>query len=150
MGTNLKEYAEQHPQQEPERERQAIEQTAKTYRERQQERETVEQLKASIMQQLEEGNEPQFILYTAIKAIGIATQDPAWTAAGQKILDKVYEDLAQQSFITDNAAIAAARLEEIKIGYNEKLKQKLTAQLSSHRRIERALQEALNELGREP
>lgn len=143
MGKSLEEYAKQHPQQEPEQERQAIASTAKTYRERQQERETVDQLKASIMQQLEQGNEPQFILYTALKAIGLLTHDEQWAEAGQKTLDNVYADLAQQSFLTDNAAIAAARLDTMQTAYNEKLRRQLKSQLNGYRRIEKALQEAL-------
>ena len=63
MGKTLEEYAAQHPQQEPERERQAIADTARSYQDRQQEREAVEQLKASIAQQMQEGNAPQYILY---------------------------------------------------------------------------------------
>lgn len=140
---SLEEYAAAHPQQEPERERAAIQQAAMTYREREQGRETVAQQKASILQQLEQGNAPQYILYTAIKAIGLLTQDAAWTEAAQKTLDSVYADLAQQSFLTDNAAIAAQRLETMQTDYNDKLRRQLTRQLNGYRRIEKALQEAL-------
>ena len=143
MAKSLEEYAAQHPQQEPERERQSIQEAAKTYQDRQQERERIEQLKASIMRQLEQGNAPQYILYTAIKAIGLLTQDAAWTEAAQKTLDSVYADLAQQSFLTDNAAMAAQRLETMQTDYNDKLRRQLTRQLNGYRRIEKALQEAL-------
>lgn len=143
MAKSLEEYAAQHPQQEPERERQSIQEAAKTYQDRRQERERIEQLKASIMRQLEQGNAPQYILYTAIKAIGLLTQDAAWTEAAQKTLDSVYADLAQQSFLTDNAAIAAQRLETMQTDYNDKLRRQLTRQLNGYRRIEKALQEAL-------
>lgn len=95
MGTTLAEYAAQHPQQEPERERQAIDETARSYREQMQEREQVEGLKASILQQLEQGNAPETILYTALRAIGILTHDAAWTEAAKQTLDSVYADLAQ-------------------------------------------------------
>ena len=95
------------------------------------------------MQQLEQGNEPQFILYTALKAIGLLTHDEQWAEAGQKTLDNVYADLAQQSFLTDNAAIAAARLDTMQTAYNEKLRRQLKSQLNGYRRIEKALQEAL-------
>lgn len=143
MGKSLEEYAAQHPQQEPERERQAIAETARSYQDRQQERETVEQLKTSIAQQLQEGNAPETILYTALRAIGILTHDEAWTEAQQQALDSIYADLAQQSLLTDNAAIAAARLEAMQTQYNEKLRRQLTTQLTGYRRIERALREAL-------
>ena len=143
MAKTLEEYAAQHPQQEPEQERQAIEDTARSYREQMQERETVEGLKASILQQLEQGNAPQYILYTAIKAIGILTHDAEWAEAGRQTLDTVYADLAQQSLLTDNAAIAAQRLDTMQAEYNDKLRRQLTRNLNGYRRIEKALQEAL-------
>jgi len=143
MGTTLAEYAAQHPQQEPERERQAIDETARSYREQMQEREQVEGLKASILQQLEQGNAPETILYTALRAIGILTHDAAWTEAAKQTLDSVYADLAQQSLLTDNAAIAAQRLDGMQAAYNDKLRRQLTRQLNGYRRIEKALQEAL-------
>ena len=143
MAKTLEEYAAQHPQQEPERERQAIEEAARSYREQMQERETVEGLKASILQQLEQGNAPETILYTALRAIGILTHDAAWTEAAKQTLDSVYADLAQQSLLTDNAAIAAQRLDGMQAAYNDKLRRQLTRQLNGYRRIEKALQEAL-------
>ncbi len=143
MGKSLAEYAAQHPQQEPERERQAIAETARSYQDRQQEREAVEQLKASIAQQLQEGNAPQYILYAALRAIGILTHDTEWAEAQKRILDSIYADLAQQSLLTDDAAIAAARLDAMQTQYNDKLRRQLTTQLNGYRRIEKALQEAL-------
>ncbi len=143
MGKSLAEYAAQHPQQEPKRERQAIAETARSYQDRQQEREAVEQLKASIAQQLQEGNAPQYILYAALRAIGILTHDTEWAEAQKRILDSIYADLAQQSLLTDDAAIAAARLDAMQTQYNDKLRRQLTTQLNGYRRIEKALQEAL-------
>ena len=153
MAKTLEEYAAQHPQQEPERERQAIEETARSDGEQMQERETVEGLKASILQQLEQGNAPETILYTALRAIGILTHDEQWTEAGKQTLDKVYADLAQQSFLTDNAAIAAQRLDTMQAEYNDKLRRQLQRNLNGYRRIEKALTEALqaaNALDPEP
>lgn len=143
MGKSLEEYAAQHPQRAPDRERQAMQETARTYSDRQAERETIEQLKASIMRQLEQGNAPENILYTALQAIGLLTHDAQWTEAGQKTLAAVYADLEQQSFLTDTAATAAARLDKLRSAYNDKLRRQLNAQLSGYRRIEKALQEAL-------
>ena len=143
MGKSLAEYAAQNPMQEPERERQAIEETARSYREQMQERETVEGLKASILQQLEQGNAPETILYTALEAIGTATHDEEFIKTGKQCLDKVYADLAQQSFLTDNAAIAAQRLDTMQAEYNDKLRRQLQRNLNGYRRIEKALQEAL-------
>ena len=144
MGIGLLEYAEKNPAQEPpEQEAAAIREAATTYRERQEERQQAEELKASIAQQLERGNAPQYILYTAIKAIGLLTHDPEWTEAQQQSLDNVYADIAQQSLFTDNAAIAAARLEKMKQTYNDKLRQQLLKDLNGYRRIEKAITEAL-------
>ncbi len=142
-GRSLEEYAAQHPQQEPERERQAIAETARSYQDRQQERESVEQLKASIAQQLQEGNAPQYILYAALRAIGILTHDAEWAEAQKQILDSIYADLAQQSLLTDEAAVSAARLDAMQTQYNDRLRRQLTTQLNGYRRIEKALQEAL-------
>ena len=143
MGKTLAEYAAQHPQPEPERERQAIDETARSYRTQMQEREQVEGLKSSILQQMEQGNAPETILYTALRAIGILTNDAEWTEAGKQALDSVYADLAQQSLLTDNAAIAAHRLKQMQADYNDKLRRQLTQKLNGYRRIEKALQEAL-------
>lgn len=149
MGKTLAEYAAQHQQQEPERERQAIAETARICREQAQELEDVETLKASILRQLQQGNAPELILYTALQAIGILTHDPEWAEAGKTCLDSVYEDLAQQSLFADNTAIAAQRLDMMRERYNDKLRRQLLQSLNGYRRIEKALTEALNALDRE-
>ena len=147
MGIGLFEYAAKNPAQDPpEQERQAIEGAARTYRERQEEREQAEELKASIAQQLERGNAPQYILYTALRAIGVLTHDAEWAEAQQQTLDSVYADLAQQSLLTDNAAIAAARLDTMQTQYNDKLRRQLTKSLNGYRRIEKGINEALKAL----
>lgn len=157
MGMSLEEYAVLHPQQESDREREAIAASAQSYRERQreleqgkkqkesilQERERAEQLKESILQQLEQGNAPEIILYTALNAIGLLSSDPKFTEAGQQFLDTVYADLAQQSLLTDNAAVAAHRLDNMQRDYNKRLKNSLTRQLNGYRRIADALNKAL-------
>ena len=139
----LLEYAAQNPAQEPPQERQAIETTARNYREQQEAQETAAALKDSIAQQLKQGNEPQYILYTALKAIGLLTNDPEWTEAQRQRLDKVYADLAQQSLFMDNAAIAAERLEKMQGDYIDRMRRQLTKSLNGYRRIEKALTEAL-------
>ena len=146
MAQGLFEYAEQNPAQEPPQERQAIRNTARTYREAQEQRETAEGLKESIAQQLEQGNAPQYILYTAIKAIGLLTNDADWTERQRETLDGIYSDLAQQSFITDNEAIAAHRLDRMQKEYNDKLRRQLTKSLNGYRRIEKGITEALKAL----
>lgn len=143
MGMTLAEYAAQNPQQEPEQERQTIAETARSYRDQMQERDQVESLKTRILQQLEQGNAPELILYTALQVIGILTHDAEWAEAGRQTLDSVYSDLAQQSLFMDNAAIAAQRLDTMQAEYNEKLRRQLQRNLNGCRRIEKALTEAM-------
>jgi hypothetical protein len=138
---SLEQYAAEHPQQEPEQI--GTPQTINPYREREQLREQAAQAKASIMQQLEQGNAPQTVLYTAITAIGQLTHDPQWAAAATQILDSVFEDLAQQSLLTDNAAVAAQRLDTMQAEYIGKLRRQLQRSQTGYKRLEKALQEAL-------
>lgn len=126
MSLGLFDYAQQNPDiQEPKQEAQAIRDTAQTYRDRQEQQQEVNRLKESILQQLKEGNAPQLILYTALKAIGTATADKAWTETTTGYLDAVYSDLMQESFVTDNAAIAEKRLTEKRAEYVDKARRKL-------------------------
>lgn len=108
-----------------------------------QDRAEAERLKENITAQLEAGAEPQIILYTALKAIGLLTNDPAFTEAAQGKIDAVYSDLAQQSFIQDNNAIAQERLEKMQTEYNDKLRRSINRQLAGYRRVEKALNDVL-------
>ena len=58
-------------------------------------------------------------------------------------LDRVYGDLAQESLLTDNAAIAAQRLDELQAQYRDRLTRQLKSQLNGYQRVKRALEEAL-------
>lgn len=146
MGKSLAEYAAQNPQQEPPREREAMHQTAETIKDRQEAQERAAQLMQSIQTQLEQGNAPQTILYTAIQTIGILSHDAEWAAAAETSLDTVYADLAQQSLLVNEATIAAQRLEQMQEDYNGKLRRQLTRQLSGYQRIAKGLNEALDAL----
>ena len=146
MGKTLAQYAEENPQEMPEAEREQMQRTAtmrEQARERRQDQAHIERLKQSILTQLEQGNAPQYILYTALEAIGTATQDDEFTEAGKKCLDNVYADLAQQSLLTDNAAIAAARIKEMHDNYNDRLRRQLEKQLTGYQKIAKGLNEAL-------
>jgi hypothetical protein len=126
MGFGLFDFAQQNPDiQAPQQEAQAIRDTAQTYRDRQERQEKTAQLKESILQQLEQGDAPQLILYTAFKAIGTATNDDEWVEAARGYLDRVYGDLMQESFIDDNAAIAEKRLEEKRAEYVDKTRRRM-------------------------
>ena len=136
MGKTLAEYAAQHPAEAPQ-----ADTAARSYHNRQEERERTEELKQSILQQLQEGNAPELILYTAITLIGMT--DKEWAAECKAILDSVYADLAQQSLLTDNAAAAAARLEKMQRTYNDKTRAQLQRSLNGCKRLSDALKEAL-------
>ena len=116
----------------------SIKETARSYEEWQRDQETVARIKEGITHQLEQGNAPQYILYGAIQAIGILTRDKEWAEAGQQALNAVYEDLAQESLLVNNAAVAAHRLEEMKTAYNEKLRRQLERNIKGYGKIEKA------------
>lgn len=130
-------------QAEPEQIGDSLEAHTRDEKQRATDRAEADRLKEIIVRQLEAGAEPHIILLTAVKAIGLYSDDPAFTEATKGQIDAVYSDLAQQSFIQDNAEIARQRLEGIQTEYREKARKGLTRQLNATRRIERALQEAL-------
>ena len=140
MGKSLAENAAQNPMPEPQRMEAA---PAQTYHDRQAQAAKIAQYKEAILKQLTSGTEPEITLYTALSAIGLLTDDAEWTEAAQGALNSVYADLAQQSLLTDAAAEAQRRLEAMQADYNDKLRRQLTRQLNGYKRIERALQEAL-------
>lgn len=126
MSFGLFDFAQQNPDiQAPQQEAQAIRDTAQTYRDRQERQEKLDQLKAGILQQFEQGDAPQLILYTAIRAIGTATADNEWAETAKGYLDRIYSDLMQESFIDDNAATAAKRLEEQRAEYVDKARRRM-------------------------
>lgn len=140
MGKSLAEYAAQNPMPEPQRIEAAA---AQTYHDRQQQAAQIGKYKELMLKQMQGGTEPETTLYTAITAIGILTDDSEWTEAAHGALNSVYADLAQQSLLTDTAAEAAHRLEQMQADYNDKLRRQLTRQINGYKRIERALTEAL-------
>lgn len=150
MAKSLAQYAAENPQEMPELERaqkqQAAEDRAQELKEqriREQMQAKVKRLKESIAAQLEQGNAPQAILYSALEAIGILTADEEWAEAGKQCLDKVYDGLAQQSLLTDNAVIEAHRAAQMQASYNDRLRRQLNRQLSGYQKIARGLNEAL-------
>lgn len=141
---SLEEYAaaHQHELTEPERKAQAA--AARSYTEKQEQAAQLADMKAHIIRQLESGAEPQTILYSAISALGLATDDPAWTGAAHEKLESLYSDLAQRSFLTDEAAIAAERMNARHEEYCGKLQRQLLRQVNACRQLEKDLQAALN------
>ena len=126
MGFGVFDFAEQHPDiQEPQQEAQAIRETAQAYTDRAERQERTDRLKAHILQQLQEADAPHLILYTAFKAIATATDDPDWADTANGYLDAVYGDLMQESFIDDNATIAAQRLDDQRAAYIDKTRRRM-------------------------
>lgn len=136
----LEEYAAQNPQPQDPSPQQAA--PLRTARDRALEREQVETLKDSIAYQLESGAPPQMPLYSALRAIGILTNDSDWSVRLEAVMDGVYADIAQQSLLADEAAIAAQRLDELRTKYNEQIKKQLRGQMAKCDRLQRALQNA--------
>lgn len=145
---DFKSYEKAHPEATPLPEYITQEQKAERAREqtRQENAQEVATLKESIKNQLQEGNAPQYILYAALKAIGILSHDAVWAEDCRAQLDAVYSDLAQQSFVVNNNAIAAARLEDLKTKYNEKLRKQLNKDLKDYKRIESSINAILKDL----
>ena len=149
----LKEYYESPANQireEPTQTREAMADLAQTLedqeRERQEETQRAAALKESISQQLTQGNEPQLILYTAIKGIGCLTHDAQWAEDCKARLDKIYSGLEQESLLTDNAAEAQKRLNEQSASFNAQAKRSLERQLKSYKKLYDGLTAALNAL----
>ncbi len=140
----LSEYAADHPQEQPVPEREQTAATAEIIRERQQEQAEAERLKQSIAWQLEKGEPPQAILYSAVKAIGILSHDAAWAEAAAATLDGVWADLAQQSLFINADETAAARLQDQQQAYLDKLRRQTERQQDRLRKISKGLQDILN------
>lgn len=75
--------------------------------------------------QLEQGTPPQYVLYTALRLIALLTGAEDWEQRQRAALDAIYNDLAQESLFADNAATAAARLEDQRAQYIDKTRRKL-------------------------
>jgi hypothetical protein len=132
-------------QQEPERkpEDNALQKYAEDKAEMQEAYQKALQLKAEMLRQMDAGKAPQIILYTAVEAIGLLTNDPGFTEEGQGKIDTIYKDLAQLSFTQDNDEIARKRLKEQEAAYNKTLRNSINRQLIRYRKIERALNDVL-------
>lgn len=141
MAKSLAEYAAQNPMPEPPQMAQA---TGKSYSERREELDQAERLKGSIAQQIEQGSDPQSILYTALHCIGLYSNDAEWTTATQSALDSIYADLAQLSFTRDNAALERERLQQMQTDYNAKLRAAIRQKIKGLDKVNRALYAVLD------
>lgn len=147
MAQSLAEYAAKHPGTDPQDRSAAT--AATDARTRADELETATRLKAAIASHLEQGDEPQTVLYMALQCIGLLTSDKEWAEQTQQRLDSVYADLAQQSLMRDDAAIERARLDALQVDYNQRLRNSINRQLRGYEKIRRelyAVLDAVNEL----
>lgn len=141
---NLEEFAKLHPelQEETPEQAQMLEQ-ALTLKERREAAERAQELTATILTQLQQGSAPQFVLYTAIRALECYTLDQEWAEQCRAELDKVYKDTAQLSLFNDQQATERARLEQKQLDYCRKVRQQLQRDLCEYKRIEQGLLDTL-------
>lgn len=141
MGMTLDEYAAQHPMQEPEAPAAPI-----NYRDRQADRAEAARLMDLITRQLQEGQAPQYVLATALKAIGLLSDCPEWTEDAQILLEIDFCNIGQQSLLADHAAQQAERLRHRQADYFKTLERRLSKQLQECRTIENHISQTIAEL----
>lgn len=125
MGHGLFKYAEMNQQEAPALEDQKPAEGMDRYIKRQSDIEHAKELMQSIEAQLQQGRPPQYVLYTALRVIGLLSGNTAWEARQRAQLDTIYKDLDQESLFADNAAKAEARLDEQRAQYIDKTRRKL-------------------------
>ena len=140
MGIGLFEYAQNNPDQvEPEQARQETAATVRSF----QNLEKVQELKASIADQISQGREPQYILYTAIRVIEMLTNDSEWAHPLQEELDRLYSGIAQESLFRDQTAAAIRSQQEHLTRYTQKKHRELNNSLTECRKLAIELETAL-------
>ena len=138
MGLSLEEYAKQNPP--TENEQREFKEASKPLEEERARTRAVEDLKVGILSQIRQGDEPQNILYVALEAIGILTNDREWEEACKGELGRIYEDLPEKAFGMVDATAALARMKEEHLAFV----QKVTRQLNYHRRRYKKVMEELD------
>lgn len=91
-----------------------------TYHDRLEQYENVERLKAGILQQLEEGQDPESILYLAVTALSEATNDTGYLEKAKPFLNGNKEE---QSLFLDLEAMQAKRQERRKAYFDKRRKE---------------------------
>lgn len=146
MSMGLFEYAQKNPAQEVPQAQEAIKDTARAYYEQKDRAEQAAQLKENITLLFEQGFDPQIILYWTLELIGLLSDDMEWARAQQEHINSVYADLAQQSFIVDNEAIAADRRAQQRKDYYTKLRARLLREIRHCGQIQTELANAVQSL----
>lgn len=143
MKQSLYDYAAEHPKTAP-LEEQAI--GSKTIQERWDELDKARELQSLIIRQLQKGDPPQVILYTAIKCIELFSEDEEWAQQAQGQLNKIYEDLAQLSLDIDAAEIERQRLEKLQEEYAQKLQKDIKRRIRGLEAIRAELETVLTDV----
>lgn len=143
MGNGLFDYAEAHPEQ-----AQAAQEAPGVLETRQhwQNVEKIREIKESISRQIEQGQAPQDILYNAIRAVGLLSNDPEWSERQREALGRVYPEIEQESLFVDREAQAAQRRETKIQDFIDKTRRQLNRQLKSCQSLQKTLEAALNDL----
>ncbi len=136
---SLSEYAKLHPTAEPEEQRNI----RQAYVDRMQEQEEINRMKAGIIRRIESGERPQFILMTAVKALGMATNDPEFSASCTAALDAMYGDMKQETLFGENERVEADRQQAALEAYKEKTRRQVIRSMNGCRKIEQALGDVL-------
>lgn len=146
MPKSLSDFARENPVTLSPEEIQRAQEPARAYEQKYVEEQTILELKNSVLKQLQKGNPPQFILFTAVDLIGMLTRDEEWSNEANEILTGMYADLAQQSLFQSELTTAEERYTARQKVYNAKLEKQLKNQLSGYRNVEKALKDALTAL----
>jgi len=143
MGKGLFEYAAENPEKiAAEGERAGVERraTAKAVTDQ----EKAEELRKIVAAQIADGEEPEIILYSAVKVIGLLTNDPKWTEQQRQALDLLYIDAGQLSLTSEAAQRARERREQYRREYVKKEKKRLEGQIKACDGIKKNLTDAYN------
>lgn len=94
-----------------------------------------DELKAGIERQLQGGNDPFVILSMAIRAIGIATDDTAWSDRQIDTLRTVYPDVEQQTLLAETAEAKAEKLREKREKYDQYARRQLKGLINGYTKL---------------
>lgn len=141
---------EEQAEREREQARRQAEQEQKQAEREQEEKQTLflqaEELKQSILEQIERGAEPESILYSAVDCIACYAGDRAFREQARSSLDEIYADTLQTSMLQNETVKAAARLHERQADYYGKLKRYLIRQEEKHIKIQKELGKVLESI----
>lgn len=98
-----------------------------------------EDLKRDIEDQLKQGIGAEFILYLAVKCIGILSDDRDFSDRIRDQLNEIYGDLTQENFLINRADIEDQRLTEQHEAYKAKLLKSIDTKAKDLIRIQKAL-----------